>query len=92
MFSLVFWKIGDNKISFGDFLISTIDPPDLNVESQPPIKTTPTRTPVLPIQPLKTPIPQYVEASLNRNSGLGKKIISLKSFKDKGQLGTFTQK
>ena len=42
---------------------------------------------MLPIQPLKTPIPQYVEASLNRNSGLGKKIISLKSFKDKGQLG-----
>ena len=42
---------------------------------------------MLPIQPLKTPIPQYVEASLNRNSGLGKKIISLKSLKDKGTLG-----
>ena len=42
---------------------------------------------MLPIQPLKTPIPQYVEASSNRSSGLGKKIISLKSLKDKGTLG-----
>jgi hypothetical protein len=42
---------------------------------------------VLPIQPLMTAIPQYVVANLNKNSGLGKKITSLRSFENKGKLG-----